>query len=411
MSNYLAIATVTGALQRVLVHAAAVVPGASVSPKRPDGAAGAPGAGINIFLYQVTPNAAYRNADLPTRRSDGQLAQRPQAALVLHYLLSFFGDDDKLEPQRLLGAAIRQLHAEPLLAGPDIVQTVSNPPLDALLATSNLADQVDRVRFTPLNLSLEELSKVWSIFFQTPYLLSVAYQASAVLIETDDAPRQALPVQARNIYVLPFRQPAIEKVVSQAGEDAPIFSGGTLLVKGTQLRGDTTLVLLGGIERAPLSVSDTEITLGVPPDLRPGMHALQVTHKITMGAGAGAPHRGFESNVAAFVLRPRITLPIVNTTQPDPHGGPPLPALRVAVDLTVGKEQRVVLLLNSTSGANPAARSFLSSTRPADLASVTVAIPDVPPGQYFVQVQVDGAESPLDLDPGSPNFGPTVTLP
>jgi hypothetical protein len=38
-----------------------------------------------------------------------------------------------------------------------------------LLATSNRR-QLDLVRFTPLGLSLEELSKVWSIF-QSPYAL------------------------------------------------------------------------------------------------------------------------------------------------------------------------------------------------------------------------------------------------
>ena len=32
--------------------------------------------GHQYFLYQVMPNAAYRNADLPTRRANGQLVQR-----------------------------------------------------------------------------------------------------------------------------------------------------------------------------------------------------------------------------------------------------------------------------------------------------------------------------------------------
>ena len=93
------------------------------------------------------------------------------------YLFSFFGDETNLEPQRLLGAAVRQLHAHPLLINQDIIQTIANPPYDTMLSTSNLADQLDLVRFTPLDFSLEELSKAWSIFFQSPYVLSVAYQA------------------------------------------------------------------------------------------------------------------------------------------------------------------------------------------------------------------------------------------
>lgn len=413
MSNYLAIATVTGTLQHVLSSAAAVVPGAKVSTTRPDGAAAAAkDPAINIFLYQVMPNAAYRNVDLPTRRANGQLVQRPQAALILHYLLSFYGDDNNLEPQRLLGAAVRQLHAQPLLTHQNIIQTLANPPYDTLLATSNLADQVDLVRFTPLGLSLEELSKVWSIFFQSPYVLSVAYQGSAVLIETDDVAQAALPVQARNLYVLPLRQPLIDRVISTAGESAPIFAASTLQVDGKQLQGDVTLVLLGGVERTPLSVGEKQITLAVPADLQAGAHGLQVIHKLLLGSPPpGTPHRGFESNVATFILRPQITLPIVQTTMPDPQGGAPLPALQLSVDVTVGKNQRVALLLNSTAAVNPPAHSFLAPPRGVDATSITVAVPGVSAGQYFVRLQIDGAESPLDLDPMSATFGPTANFP
>lgn len=413
MSNYLAVATVTGALQHVLSSAAAAVPGAKVSTARPDGAApAARDPAINIFLYQVMPNGAYRNADLPTRRSNGQVVQRPQAALTLHYLFSFYGDENNLEPQRLLGALVRQLHAKPLLTHQDIVQTLANPPFDTLLATSNLADQLDLVRFTPLGLSLEELSKVWSIFFQSPYVLSVAYQGSAVLIETDETARPALPVQMRNLYVMPFRQPVIDKVSSTAGETAPIFATSTLQIDGKQLQGDVTTVLLGGIERAPASVGATRITLPVPGDLQAGARALQVIHKLLLGSPPpGTPHRGFESNVAPFVLRPQINLPIVKTNAPDPQGGPPLPALELTVDLTVGKEQRVVLLLNSTAAGSAPSYSFLLPPRLADTNIVTIPVPGAAAGEYFVRLQIDGAESVVDLDPASANFGPTVTLP
>lgn len=413
MSNYLAVATVTGALQHVLSGAAATVPGAKVSTARPDGAApAARDPGINIFLYQVMPNAAYRNADLPTRRANGQVVQRPQAALTLHYLFSFYGDENNLEPQRLLGALVRQLHARPLLSHQDIVQTLANPPYDTLLATSNLADQLDLVRFTPLGLSLEELSKVWSIFFQSPYVLSVAYQGSAVLIETDETAQPALPVQTRNLYVMPFRQPVIDKVSSTAGESAPIFAPSTLQIDGKQLQGDVTTVLLGGVERAPNSVGEKRITLPVPGDLQAGARSLQVVHKLLLGSPApGTPHRGIESNVATFILRPQINLPIVKTTAPDPQGGPPSPALQLTVDLTIGKEQRVALLLNATAPGSALSYSFLLPPRLADANVVTIPIPGAAAGQFFVRLQIDGAESALDLDPLSANFGPTVTLP
>src|SRR5262245_41877221 len=203
MSNFLAIATVTATLSQVLQTAVgADVPGATVSTMRPDSTgSGIPTSGVNLYLYQVTPCASLRNADLPTRRYDGQLVQRPQAALDLHYLLTFYGDEAQLEPQRLLGSVVRTLHARPVLTRQQIQQTLAVEPFSTLLAGSNLATGVELVKFSPLPLSLEDLSKLWSVFFQTTYTLSVVYQGSVVLIESDDTPEASLPVQTRHLSV------------------------------------------------------------------------------------------------------------------------------------------------------------------------------------------------------------------
>src|SRR3981081_600330 len=118
MSNFRAIATVTATLQRVLQAAVqADVPGAGVSTVRPGEGANThlPPTGINLFLYQVAQNPHRSNLDLPTRRSEGDLVQRPQVALDLNYLLSFYGDDLALEPQRLLGSAVAFLHRQPVV--------------------------------------------------------------------------------------------------------------------------------------------------------------------------------------------------------------------------------------------------------------------------------------------------------
>src|SRR5260370_12855807 len=106
MSNPLAIATVTQTLVQVLSDGldAAQVTGAHVTALPPDAKAGLPDAGVNVFLYQVAPNAALRNTDLPTRRADGSLLNRPTAAIDLHYLLTFYGDETRLEQQRLVAA-------------------------------------------------------------------------------------------------------------------------------------------------------------------------------------------------------------------------------------------------------------------------------------------------------------------
>ena len=112
MSNALAIATVTTALARIVEKAAqSVVTGAEVVTGRPDSGA-TPAHRVHLFLYQVSANAAMRNNDLPSRSPDGNLAGRPTIALDLHYLLAFYGSDANLEPQRMLGAVVRDLNTK-----------------------------------------------------------------------------------------------------------------------------------------------------------------------------------------------------------------------------------------------------------------------------------------------------------
>lgn len=203
MSNYLAIATVTMALRDILQNAAqAAIPGANVTVRRPEnvGNDGQDKAGINLFLYQVTPNPAWTNTDLPTRNFNGQLVQRPQVALDLYYLLSFHGSELEMEPQRLLGSTTIALHTQPILTPEVIRSTVANT---SYLAMSNLAEQGELVKFAPLNLSLEELSKLWSVFFQVPYTLSMIYRASVVLIEAEVDVLEVKIVTERGIHVRP----------------------------------------------------------------------------------------------------------------------------------------------------------------------------------------------------------------
>ena len=401
MSNFLAIATVTAALQDVLQPAVSQAVGlAKVGFSRPD-ASNQQTPLVNIYLYQVTPNAAYRNADLPTRRNDGSLVQKPQVAMDLHYLFTFHGNDDQLEPQRLLGAVATALNAQPLLSKQNIVNATSH---FSFLSKSNLANQIERIKFTPTSLSLEEFSKLWSVFFQIEYSLSAAFQASVVLMESDDTPREALPVLARNLYVSTFRSPNIDRVIAQAGPDAPIAAGSTLLIQGQQLRGgDATLVMLEGLERIPTAVTDSLITLPLPANVHAGVQGLQVVQKKNMGTPPTA-HRGFESNVAPFVLRPTIG---VTSAVASVSGG-----TDVVLNLTpnIGIGQRAVLMLDSLPG-DPV-RSFMSQpvVSAVDSSQVIINIHGVPAGKYLVRVQIDGAESLLTTT-ANVFSGPTVTMP
>jgi Pvc16 N-terminal domain len=406
VSNFLAIATVTAALQRELQAAASLaVNGAHATAVRPDGvSSGTPQKGVNIFLYQVMPNGARRNADLPNRSSDGTIVQRPRAALDLHYLLSFYGDETSLEPQCLLGGITQRLNSGSILTDTMINATIIN---STFLGGSNLADETEPVRLTPLALSLEELSKLWSVFFQTPYALSVAYQASVVLIEGTEQPRATLPVRERTITVLPFRSPEIMEISSDLGRGLPVLPESTLVIRGRNLRGDVTRVVIGGNELTPQAqdLSDEEIKIVLPATLRAGINSVQVVQKLMLGAPL-AEHSGFESNVAAFVLSPEIRA--IDTTVPD--------SIIIEIHPTLGASQRVVLLLNKNA---PAGTNY---TFPAELPPINppnvkfpLLVSPLDSGLYFARVQVDGAESSLlDLDPTSPTFkqliSPQVTI-
>jgi hypothetical protein len=429
MSNFLAIATVTAALSQFLQAAVGPdVPGATVTTLRPDSGGGMPPTGANLFLYQVTPNAAWNNMDLPTRRSGGDLIQRPQAALDLHYLLTFYGAEAQLEPQRVLGSVVRAMHARPVLTREIIRQTIAKPAF-AFLTSSNLADAVELVKFTPLPLSLEELSKLWSVYFQTPYSLSMAYQGTVVLIESEESTRSSLPVQARNIYVVPFRQALIETVNSADGEDQFIISISMLIITGKRLRGEVTQVRVGGVEVTPAveDVSDTRISLPLPAGLRAGVQGVQVIQPRLMGTPP-AQHRGVESNLAAFVLHPTINRKPDNS--PDITVGTPTisgdgtRSADVVVKLSplVEKTQRANLLLNELNPpSNRGARAFSFDaaphnrpTDPAQTDTLTFPIRGVAQGDYLVRLQVDGADSPLEqaTDESNPLYiGPKVTIP
>ncbi|MFE1784005.1 DUF4255 domain-containing protein [Streptomyces sp. NPDC059506] len=156
---------------------------------------------ITVHLYQVTPNAALRNRDLPTRSPDGAtLLTRPSTALDLHYLISCYGDEGQLVAQRLLGCVVRQLHETPLLTREVLEAAVAARPF---LEGSDLADSPQRVRLTPTQMDVDEMSKLWSTLFQTPHALSVCYQASAVLVDGGGEPVPAKPVRTRTVRAVP----------------------------------------------------------------------------------------------------------------------------------------------------------------------------------------------------------------
>jgi hypothetical protein len=398
---------------------------------RPLGKSGTEKNQLNIFLYHVSPNAAWRNADLPSRDASGKRMTNPPLGLDLHYLLIAHGSGD-FNAEILLGYAMQLLHETPVLTRDAIRKTMSPaspvsgsgvlPPGFPALTAADLADQVEQIKICPQNVSTDEMSKLWTAF-QANYRPTAAYQVSVVLIQSQRPAKPALPVLRRNLYALPFRQPVIASAEDAADPLKPVTGASTLAIRGAGLRGADTRVRIGNVEVTPdpASVRDDLITvaLNLPAlaSLTPGAQGVQVIHALPMGAPP-TPHKGFESNLSVFILHPAITVAKSNVTT-SVAGGQTL----VAADLTlgfspaVGKSQRLLLLLNEAAAADPSAYAFGTPLRvpagPGDVSDASLKIPvaGVKAGTYLVRVQVDGAESPLGADAAGVLNAPAIALP
>ena len=452
MSNALAIASVTAVLKDLLNNSlidhnvGASVGEINVSalpPDRIDALDAEKKSRLNLFMYQVTPHAGWRNVGLPSRSPRGERTDNPPLALDLHYLLTAYGAEE-LHAEILLGYGMQLLHETPVLTRNAIRRSLAPPspvvgggglpPEMQALFTSELAEQIEQIKIAPWSLSTEEISRMWSAF-QAKYRPTAVYQVSVVLIESRSSTRPVLPVRARNIYVAPFRQPIIERLLSQAKAGDPIVSGQPILagynlvIVGKQLRGDDTLVNVGGIELTPVDgdVSDTQISAPIPATLQAGVQGVQVIHRRLMGTPP-TPHRGVESNVAAVVLRPRIET--INLSNLKGAGQDLRSAdLTLSVKPAIGDAQRVVLLLNEfiplTSPPQSTEEiaesySFTDSSRipssppvssPGASEDIIIPIQGVKAGNYLVRIQVDGAESPLVADAIGQYVSPQVVIP
>ena len=244
---------------------------------------------LNLFLYEAVQNAALRNDGLPSRSGRGDRVASPPLALDLHYLVTAYGRSD-FQAEILLGYAMHLLHERPVLDRPAIRRALDPSPLDVsmlpptyqALAASDLADQVEAIRITPLAMPIEEMSKLWAAI-HAPYRPSAAYVVSVVLIDAQRPAVSPLPVLTRGLFdpatqrdrgvvvgpdLLPpvptlfGIQPAARQVVARLGE--------TVTVHGHRLNGTAAVALL--MHR----LVGTPIEIPVVPDASGTGFALQL---------------------------------------------------------------------------------------------------------------------------------------
>ncbi len=373
---------------------------------------------LNIFLYQTSLNASWRNEGNPERGSGGQRIANSPLAVNLHYMLSAYGAADYY-PEVILGHAMQILHENSVLTRGAIKRALSPPvPVPGLpkqLADALLAEQVEMLKITPEVLNNEELSRLWSAI-QARYRPSVAYQVTVVLIEGTRSISAALPVAASSGQSLPFPQVAIAGVEPDTGPGTPFLPTGKLVIRGQSLRADDVRIRIGDTELpAGPDVTPSTIVFPLPAVLPAGFFAgvkgVQVVQSVMLGVPPTG-HSIYTSNVEAIILRPAITAALkgVPTSSVVDAVTYKTGAMHVAFTPDVGRAQRVTLLLNEYNP--PAARAPHAYSFPAPAANgivnpavTQISTIDIPfklvlPGTYLVRVQVDGAESVLTLAAG-----------
>lgn len=274
---------------------------------------------LNIFLYQVRENPAFRNDEDPRRTVPGTLGS-PPLALELSYILTSYGlgtatiqgvpnttpadSVAELDAQELLADAMRVLHDVPIITArtPRI-----NPPGGNLLDDA-LQKEYEAVRITPRSLTLDDLSRLWTAL-KEDYQRSAAYEISVVRIESTRSQNANPPVLQRMIPVSPsvLLPPTLDDIqpdVVAATED--MFLTGTGL-DDPSLNAIVSDALRTGFPASPKTIAVTRDATGLhfafPNDAAnymPGNKTVQAS--VTDGTG-----RAHFSPPRAVSLVPKIT--------------------------------------------------------------------------------------------------------
>src|SRR5829696_4429222 len=178
----------------------------------------------------------------------------------------------------------------------------------AFLGSSDLADEVELVKLSPATLSLEEMSKLWGVL-DMPYLLSLTYLATVVLIAADLTPTLALPVRTRSLIVAATGPPRIAAINADP-VNAAIGTGTTVVVRGTGLTGPGAALRVGPALIPPAAgATAQELRVIVDADVPAGVHVAQVVHRTPAGGGGVPPaHVTATSNAVPLLVRPSVVV-------------------------------------------------------------------------------------------------------
>lgn len=391
VSSYKAIAACTQTLVSVVHNAIREVPGAHVTQRRPeDQAASAQNEPrVNLYLVQTRPDPTMRSSDLPMRDDNDHLISIPRVTLNLRYMLTFFGPPPT--PHLMLGAAELAMRVNAVFS-PDLVRRALAHSDE--LKDSGLDRQLPPVQLVPATVTLEEMSRFWSGFFQVPYTLSTFYDATAVQIQAPLPTTAALPV-AQSRTASPQQPPAPQTPIGtglgpQLGPfpAAPVEAGASLPIGGENL----VAGMLAGVDGTWIEIEANPaggLAFTLPRMTAPGAHEVRLGVVGTHGLPAPVPG----SQPQSLAVRPVPFDPSVEEMDGvqtifvtvDP---PPDPATQaLAVDL-VGLSSPGTSIRVTGGTADPLEPTILRFVVPGGRGAAPIR-----PGEYVVMVEVDGIPS------------------
>ena len=129
---------------------------------------------LTLYLYSVIETPSLKNE--PMQFVKAKEARQPPLHLDLYFMLTCYpkGEDDldkrSHEDRQVLGWAMRVFYDNGILKGS--------------LLKGQLADTDEELRLSLNPINLEDLTRIWSVFPDTPYRTSVSYLVTPTRVES-----------------------------------------------------------------------------------------------------------------------------------------------------------------------------------------------------------------------------------
>ena len=130
---------------------------------------------LTLFLYSVVATSSLRNE--PLRSLSSTESRFPPLSLDLYYMLTCYPSETQnltertLDTRRILGRAMRVFYDNGILSG--------------TILQGDLAGTQEELRISLNPITVEDLTRIWSVFPDTSYRTSVSYLVTPVRIRSE----------------------------------------------------------------------------------------------------------------------------------------------------------------------------------------------------------------------------------